>query len=986
MNASPFCCFRRRKFVLLILLIGILILLSISIYSSFPLYSIYREKISYQHFWANFNFSLTKNMTGVVSPRPPPFGVSTIMMCLLFGTNCFLFIFFQLLKYFNQKQISHDVADKKEHKKELSKPFTGTLDCYINLTSELFITGLIMAMTYICEFLWVFDHSSKSYSRDLFLFVLIIFFAYAIYTIRPVTDLTLLGREQTEEWKGWMQFIFLLYHYFHAEEVYNSVRVMISCYVWMTGFGNFSFFYIKQDFSWLRILQMLWRLNFSVLLLMWTHNNTYILYYICPMHTFYFLMVYATMGLFPSINATKWGIRWKLLALAFVIFIIWDVNGGIFDFLFAWLGTDKVIGANSGSVWEYYFRTSLDHWSTFLGMIFALNFPLAEQYFVKAKGWPLVVAGVLMGCLTIWWLVYCYSLDKLAYNLTHSYFTIIPLTSYIFFRNITPFVRSGVSMSLHDLGKTTLETYLLQHHIWLTSNAKTLWTIIPEHPWINFALATIIFFSVSKELYRLTMSLRGMILPDDKTIAITNSIGTIIIFFILWIVSQVLYSFNPTSLEIIIACLGLTVISFFLIRRYSPAIEHASYQTLSSNFLKFIVAGFFFVLLAQLIQGHPTISTELSSSVPKFIGNTPGCLEAVSNGHWISNPCDDVNAAYCNKNEWIWELPENCPIKKFTSAKAQVLLKGKKVTFIGDSVTRSSYHQIISLIEPGYSQNHSYSLKHQDFNFVTSFNTSINFVWSPFIGNASEHFVNFKPNSNLFVYGASLWDSLYSHDLEDYKNKFEAINSQLLSFRKNNNGSSPIFLWLLPTEILDDRLPSEEKRTHMNEKNIEKYRQIVKQTIAQKGSGFHTVIDPQSASLLRESTSMDGVHYGDEVYSVIGQMIINSYSLQFPNLYSKKSNNQPYKPKVTGSMSFPEYGVGMLILTIIMLFLMDSFLGIGYLSLTLFGRSYDWEGAYGPLHRKIFGTLPSTVQMQTIPNNDEHQGLLNESNEKSSET
>lgn len=63
-------------------------------------------------------------------------------------------------------------------------------------------------------------------------------------------------------------------------------------------------------------------------------------------------------------------------------------------------------------------------------------------------------------------------------------------------------------MSMHDLGKTTLETYLLQHHIWLTSNAKTLLTIVPGHPWINFALATLLFFFVSKELYRLTMSLR----------------------------------------------------------------------------------------------------------------------------------------------------------------------------------------------------------------------------------------------------------------------------------------------------------------------------------------------------------------------------------------------------------------------------------------------------------------------------------------------
>jgi hypothetical protein len=40
------------------------------------------------------------------------------------------------------------------------------------------------------------------------------------------------------------------------------------------------------------------RLNFSVVLLMMTHGNTYILYYICPLHTFYFMMVYVTMSIY----------------------------------------------------------------------------------------------------------------------------------------------------------------------------------------------------------------------------------------------------------------------------------------------------------------------------------------------------------------------------------------------------------------------------------------------------------------------------------------------------------------------------------------------------------------------------------------------------------------------------------------------------------------------------------------------------------------
>jgi len=431
--------------------------------------------------------------------------VSTTSMCIFFGTNFLLYLLFSAISANTQRNSKIEGNGKK---KELSKPFNGTLECFVALTTETFRTGIIMAITYICENHWPFDHAGKAYSRDLFSFVVILFFAYAFYTIKPVHDLTLLSREQTEEWKGWMQFIFLLYHYFHAEEVYNSVRVMITCYVWMTGFGNFSFFYIKQDFGWLRVLQMMWRLNFSVLLLMWTHGNTYILYYICPLHTFYFILVYVVMFLFADRNHTKWTIRIKFVVTAIVIYIIWDINGGLFDRLFAFLGTTPVIGANSGSVWEWYFRTSLDHWSAFLGMIFALNFPLSEQYFAKAKGLPLMVAAAAMGLLTIYWFVEIYSKDKLSYNLTHSYTAIIPLTSYIFFRNITPGVRSGVSMSLHELGKTTLETYLLQHHVWLTSNAKTLLNITPGYPWINFALATVLFYVLSKELYRLTMTLR----------------------------------------------------------------------------------------------------------------------------------------------------------------------------------------------------------------------------------------------------------------------------------------------------------------------------------------------------------------------------------------------------------------------------------------------------------------------------------------------
>ncbi|KAL0305532.1 UNVERIFIED_CONTAM: protein REDUCED WALL ACETYLATION 3 [Sesamum radiatum] len=49
--------------------------------------------------------------------------------------------------------------------------------------------------------------------------------------------------------------LFLMYHYFAASEIYNAIRVFIAAYVWMTGFGNFSYYYIRKDFSVARFAQ-----------------------------------------------------------------------------------------------------------------------------------------------------------------------------------------------------------------------------------------------------------------------------------------------------------------------------------------------------------------------------------------------------------------------------------------------------------------------------------------------------------------------------------------------------------------------------------------------------------------------------------------------------------------------------------------------------------------------------------------------------------
>ena len=239
------------------------------------------------------------------------------------------------------------------------------------------------------------------------------------------------------------------------------------------------------------------------------------------------------MSVGKHLNYSKYGLRLKLFILALIIYIVWDVDSGFFRMVhFPFFGTKPMLGATNGALWEWYFRTALDHWSTFLGMIFAANFPITSLFFRKLEALPplqcwlgkgIIALGLVS--LTLLWVLGPFSQDKFTYNATNSYFGFIPLITYIYLRNITPTMRKYSLRLLHEIGKTTLETYLMQHHIWLTSNAKSLLTLIPGLPKVNMLVVTLIYFYTSRRLYKMTLYLRGMLLPDNKKKCITSSLS-----------------------------------------------------------------------------------------------------------------------------------------------------------------------------------------------------------------------------------------------------------------------------------------------------------------------------------------------------------------------------------------------------------------------------------------------------------------------------
>mmetsp|Transcript_27221 Transcript_27221/g.87400 ORF Transcript_27221/g.87400 Transcript_27221/m.87400 type:complete len:555 (+) Transcript_27221:154-1818(+) len=402
----------------------------------------------------------------------------------------------------------------------------------------------IMGYVYLCDRTTLFAKGPKTVSPTMFWGLCAAVLAVGLCTLRLAGKkgevvTAPLQRDQTEEWKGWMQLQFIFYHYFAEGEIYNAIRLYIAAYVWMTGFGNFSYYYIRKDFTLPRFMQMMWRLNFFVTFVCVTMNNEYMLYYIAAMHTFFTWGVFFTCWIGHQYNDNNAVCLLKIAAATGVTVLLYDVPG-VFHTVFK--PTAGLLGFHdplhpefTDSLHEWFFRSGLDHFVWIFGMLCAYSFPWYDRQLQAIEDMPsgkraLAKAAVIGGALAVGgWYVHTYFLrPKREYNKVHPYTSWIPIAVFLVLRNVTASLRARYMHLFTWCGKVTLETYILQFHIWMKSTGingspKFLMVWLPSF-WLNMAVVSAVYFVLSYRVFKITVVLRDVAVPKDNRGIFVNSV------------------------------------------------------------------------------------------------------------------------------------------------------------------------------------------------------------------------------------------------------------------------------------------------------------------------------------------------------------------------------------------------------------------------------------------------------------------------------
>lgn len=296
-----------------------------------------------------------------------------------------------------------------------------------------------------------------------------------------------LPRDQTEEWKGWMQALIVIYHYnmaWSADWFWEIIRLTVASYLFLTGFGHTVYFLQKKDYSLKRVAAVMIRTNLLPCTLAYLMRTRWLLYYYMPLSTFWFLVVYATLAVGRAYNEYTPLLVGKILASAALVRAFLNTHD-LPETVVRLFALTCNISFDAGAF--FHLRVSSDQYIVYVGMLVAIFYiwskdvlssdrrqdPMSRRYrqaFSLLK--HVTVAVSLVAFLYFWYWTYNHIHSQSDFVRLQKYITFVPILAFSVLRNAHPYLRNVHSVAFAWLGRCSGEMYVMQDHLWLAGDQE----------------------------------------------------------------------------------------------------------------------------------------------------------------------------------------------------------------------------------------------------------------------------------------------------------------------------------------------------------------------------------------------------------------------------------------------------------------------------------------------------------------------------------
>ncbi|ELQ44601.1 hypothetical protein ACKVWC_002717 [Pyricularia oryzae] len=346
-----------------------------------------------------------------------------------------------------------------------------------------------------------------------------------------------LPRELSEEWKGWMQGLLVVFSYQELSDQlwFNKLsRLPPAAYLFILAYGHTTYFLRTDDLSFKRVVSVIWRLNALPFLVSMALNVTGGLYSFPRLATFWFVVAYFTLRCGQRFNSNPTLVLLKicLAAVATISLVHTDSAFALIGWIIRYAIPNVTFDADAARQ-----QIELDRLAPFLGMIVAViahrvavikesyarlreerahqlsplpgvpmdataskNLRYDTTALATATGpntldrmiatllfpddlascviWPLIAASLVLAGFGLFFVLTLaipgfFSTMEI-YDYWHPYISCLPVLAYALFRNMHPVLRRVGFPVLATLGRMSVETYVLGHHLWLAGDGNSL--------------------------------------------------------------------------------------------------------------------------------------------------------------------------------------------------------------------------------------------------------------------------------------------------------------------------------------------------------------------------------------------------------------------------------------------------------------------------------------------------------------------------------